>query len=409
MKPNLHLASGNPHLNPLLWLLFSASALLMIGVIMISSASMDVAAETLGNGFYYVTRQVIYAAIGLALGLAVANVPVSWWQRSGWLLLAIAMVLLVLVLTPLGREVNGATRWLPMGIFNIQVSEVAKLFLVAYVAGYVDRRRDELVSTWSGFLKPLMVIGVASVLLLMEPDFGATVVLAAASLGMIFLSGVSLVRLIPLVAIAGVLAALLVYLEPYRMARMQSFLNPWADPFDKGYQLVQSLIAFGRGDWFGVGLGNSIQKLFYLPEAHTDFIFAIIAEEFGLFGALSVLALFMVLVLSGLVISRRAEQSGMGFAGCFGYGLTLIIGLQAVVNMGVSTGLLPTKGLTLPLVSYGGSSMLVTCIALGILIRIEMERMDRAATAAEEEKPSRQQRSRTIPRARPAAVGATYD
>lgn len=370
-------------LQPLPLLIFSAVTLLLIGVVMIGSASMDTAAQNMDNAYYYISRQFVYAFMGAALCLVVANVPLSWWERSGWLLLGIGLLTLALVLTPLGRTVNGSTRWIPLGLFNVQVSEVAKICLIAYLAGYVVRRRDELVNTWFGFLKPVLVLGFASMLLVIEPDFGATVVLMTAALGMIFLSGVRLSRFLPLIAVCLALGVALVVFQPYRLKRVVSYLDPWQDQFDTGYQLTQSLIAFGRGEWFGVGLGNSVQKLFYLPEAHTDFIFAIIAEEFGLIGSLCILLLFGLLVWVGLVISRRAEQAGMPFASCFGYGLTLLIGLQAAINIAVNTGLLPTKGLTLPLVSYGGSSLLATCVCVGVLARIEMERLDKLEQASE--------------------------
>lgn len=373
-------------LQPLPVLVVSAVALLVVGVVMISSASMDMAEATLGNGYHYVIRQLLYAAMGCVAALIAVNVPVSWWERSGWLMLGIGLAVLVLVLTPLGRTVNGSTRWIPMLVFNVQVSEVAKLCLIAYLAGYVVRRREELLNTWPGFLKPLVVLGVASVLLVIQPDFGATVVLVTAAAGMIFLSGVRLTRFAPLIAILAVLGTVLVVTQPYRLKRVVSYLDPWKDQFDSGYQLTQSLIAFGRGEWFGVGLGNSVQKLFFLPEAHTDFIFSIIAEEFGLVGALIVLGLFTALVVSGFVIARRAEKSGMPFGACFSYGLTLLIGLQAGINMAVTTGLLPTKGLTLPLVSYGGSSLMVTCVAIGVLVRVEMERLDRVRMSEQEKK-----------------------
>ena len=370
-------------IQPLPVLVISAAALLVVGVVMISSASMDMAAETMGNSYHYVIRQLLFAAMGCVVALVAVNVPVAWWERSGWLLLGIGLLALVLVLTPMGRTVNGSTRWIPFGLFNVQVSEVVKLCLIAYLAGYVVRRRDELLNTWPGFLKPLVVLGVASVLLVIQPDFGATVVLVTAAAGMIFLSGVRLTRFLPLIAILVALGTILVLTQPYRLKRVVSYLDPWKDQFDTGYQLTQSLIAFGRGEWAGVGLGNSIQKLFYLPEAHTDFIFAIIAEEFGLLGSLLVLALFTILVVSGFVIARRAEKAEMPFGACFAYGLTLLIGLQAGINMAVSTGLLPTKGLTLPLVSYGGSSLMITCACIGVLARIEMERLDKVRVASE--------------------------
>ncbi|PPI82632.1 putative lipid II flippase FtsW [Marinobacter maroccanus] len=390
MQADLSLQNRNQWLGevqPLPMLVISSVALLVMGVVMISSASMDMAAETMGNSYHYVIRQLMFAGLGCLLALVAVNVPVAWWERSGWLLLGIGLLSLVLVLTPLGRTVNGSTRWIPFGLFNVQVSEVAKLCLIAYLAGYVVRRRDELLNTWLGFLKPLVVLGLASVLLVIQPDFGATVVLVTAAAGMIFLSGVRLSRFVPLIGTLVVLGAILIVTQPYRLKRVVSYLDPWKDQFDSGYQLTQSLIAFGRGDWGGVGLGNSIQKLFYLPEAHTDFIFAIIAEEFGLLGSLLVLSLFTLLVVTGFVIARRAEKADMPFGACFAYGLTLLIGLQAGINMAVSTGLLPTKGLTLPLVSYGGSSLMITCICIGILARVEMERLDQEKLAREKSGP----------------------
>jgi cell division protein FtsW len=372
---------------PLPVLVLTSVALLVIGMVMISSASMDVAAATLGNSYHYVVRQVIFAMLGCLAALVAVNIPISWWERSGWLLLGVGILVLVLVLTPLGRTVNGSTRWIPMGVFNVQVSEVAKLCLIAYLSGYVVRRRDALLNDWSGFIRPLLVLGLAVGLLMIEPDFGASVVLSAAAAGVIFLSGVRLTRFLPLIGLMVVAGTVLVVSAPYRLKRVVSYLDPWKDQFDSGYQLTQSLIAFGRGEWTGVGLGNSVQKLFFLPEAHTDFIFAVIAEEFGLIGALIVLALFTALVVSGFVIGRRAERSGMPFGACFSYGISMLVGLQAAINMCVTTGLLPTKGLTLPLVSYGGSSLLVTCVGLGIIARVEMERLDKEKMAAD--KPAR--------------------
>lgn len=383
--PNRHRWLGE--IQPLPMLVISSVALLVMGVVMISSASMDMAAETVGNSYHYVIRQLLFAVLGCGMALLAVNVPVAWWERSGWLLLGVGLAVLVLVLTPLGRTVNGSTRWIPFGLFNVQVSEVAKLCLIAYLAGYVVRRREELLNTWMGFLKPLVVLGVASILLVIQPDFGATVVLVSAAAGMIFLSGVRLSRFVPLIVVLVILGAVLVLTQPYRLKRVVSYLDPWKDQFDSGYQLTQSLIAFGRGDWGGVGLGNSIQKLFYLPEAHTDFIFAIIAEEFGLLGSLIVLALFTLLVVSGFVIARRAEKAQMPFGACFAYGITLLIGLQATINIAVSTGLLPTKGLTLPLVSYGGSSLMIMCVCIGVLARVEMERLDKERLALEKASP----------------------
>lgn len=357
-------------------LLFSSGMLLVLGALLIASASMDLAAEQYGNPFHFAIRQCIYIVMGIATGLAVVNVPLSWWLRSGWVCLFGALGLLVLVLTPLGLTVNGSTRWIPLGIINVQVSEIAKILLIAYMAGYVVRRREELINTWEGFFKPLGVLVVVSFLLVIQPDFGATVVIMTASMGMIFLSGVRLSRFMPLIGLFTAAAVLLVVTQPYRLKRVVSYLDPWQDQFNTGYQLTQSLIAFGRGEWAGVGLGNSVQKLFYLPEAHTDFVFAIAAEEFGLIGSLAILATFTVLIWVSLRIARNAEKAGMAFGACFAYGLALLLALQAFINMGVNTGLLPTKGLTLPLVSYGGSSMVASCISIAVIARVEMERLD---------------------------------
>lgn len=374
----------------MLWLLLTcAGTLLLTGLAIVGSASIDIAAQTYDNSFYFIIRQAAYIGIGLIVALAVANVPMAWWLRSGWLLLFAAFALLILVLTPLGVSVNGSTRWIPLGIFNVQVSEPAKLFLIAYLAGYLVRRQDEVNHNWSGFLKPVAVLGLAAFLLVIEPDFGATVVLMAAALGMIFLSGVRLSRFLPLIVVCIGLGIALIVFQPYRLKRVVAYLDPWKDQFDTGYQLTQSLIAFGRGEWLGVGLGNSVQKLFFLPEAHTDFIFSIFAEEFGLGGSLSMLALFGLLIYVGFRIAFKAAEAGQLFSSYFAYGVTLMLGLQAFINMGVSTGLLPTKGLTLPLVSYGGSSMLTSCACIGVLARVEMERVDALLHAGKRSRRSR--------------------
>jgi len=278
------------------------------------------------------------------------------------------------VLVPgVGRNVNGATRWLPLGFVNLQVSELAKLAVVVYAAGYLVRRGEEVRSTIQGFVKPLGVMLLFALLLLLEPDFGAVVVIGATLMGMLFLAGVRLWLFgLLLVAAAGALA-LLAITSPYRMERLTTFMNPWADPFDSGFQLTQALIAFGRGEWLGVGLGGSVQKLFYLPEAHTDFLFAVLAEELGLLGAVGVIALFAYVVWRGFAIGQVAARAGRHFAAYLSYGIALWIGMQAFINLGVNMGVLPTKGLTLPLMSYGGSSMLVSCIAVALLLRVDRE------------------------------------
>jgi cell division protein FtsW len=280
----------------------------------------------------------------------------------------------MLVLIPgVGREVNGSRRWLSLGVLTLQSSEIAKLCVIIYLAGYLVRRQQEVREQWSGFIKPMVVLFAVTLLLLLEPDFGATVVTVGTAFAMIFLAGVRLGHFL-LVILGSMLAlVLLVYIEPYRMQRLITFMDPWADQFNTGYQLTQSLIAFGRGEWFGVGLGNSVQKLFYLPEAHTDFVFAIFAEEFGLLGALTVIGLFSTLIARILQIGRRAEHKQQLFSAYVAFGVALMISAQVFINIGVNIGLLPTKGLTLPFLSYGGSSLIVCCMALGIVFRINRE------------------------------------
>jgi cell division protein FtsW len=319
----------------------------------------------------------IYMAVALAGAAVVYRLPQKFWLETGWVWLFVALALLILVLIPgIGREVNGSQRWLPLGPFTLQPSEFAKAALVLYLAGYMVRREHEVKHEWQGFLKPMAVLFAVTLLLMIEPDFGATVIVAGAVFGMLFLAGVKLGHF--LLVLAGALSALLVLVvsEPYRVKRLTAYTDPWADPYDTGFQLTQSLIAFGRGEWFGVGLGNSVQKLFYLPEAHTDFVFSIWAEETGFVGALSVIALYVLLIGRIMWLGRRALILGNPFGAYLCYGVALIFSGQAFVNMGVSSGLLPTKGLTLPFVSYGGSSLIVSCVMLALVLRVERELRD---------------------------------
>ncbi len=355
-------------------LLLAVAVLLALGLLMVGSASISIADRQLGAPFHYLLRQGIYVMVGVLMAFITVQIPLAAWQRLGPLLLLASLALLLLVLIPgVGRNVNGATRWVSLGIFNLQVSELAKLALIVYTAGYLVRRGEEVRTTVQGFIKPLGLLLVFALLLLLQPDFGALVVLGATLMGMLFLAGVRLWLFGLLVSAAAGVLALLAITSPYRMERLTTFMNPWADPFNSGFQLTQALIAFGRGDWFGVGLGASVQKLFYLPEAHTDFLFAVLAEELGLFGALGVIVLFVFVVWRGFAIGRAAAQVGAHFGAYMAYGIALLIGLQAFINLGVNMGVLPTKGLTLPLMSYGGSSMLVTCIAVGLLLRVDRE------------------------------------
>jgi cell division protein FtsW len=301
-------------------------------------------------------------------------VPIAWWRRSGPWLLLLGTVLLALVLVPgIGREVNGSMRWIPLGPVNLQPSELVKVFGVLYLAGYLVRRGDHVRSRPSGFIKPIALMSVIALLLLAEPDYGATVVLFATTLTMLFLGGVPFLSFLTWVfAIVSVFAAMMVS-APYRMERLLTFIDPWGDPYGSGFQLTQALIAIGRGEWFGVGLGQSVQKLHYLPEAHTDFLFAVLSEELGLAGGVLTIALFAFITWRAFHIGRRAMAAGQPYGAHLAYGVGLLIGMQAYVNIGVNLGLLPTKGLTLPLMSYGGSSLLANAIAIGLLLRVDAE------------------------------------
>lgn len=361
------------------WLLFSALFLLFLGWLMVTSASMEVAGSRYNNPFFFSIRHGIYLLMGLGLGLVVALVPVRWWYDNSFALLLIAFLLLVAVLLPgIGREVNGSSRWISLGIVNLQASELAKLFMVVYLAGYLVRRLEEVREHWSGFMKPLAVMGFMGLLLIMEPDYGATVVILGSMLGMLFLSGVGMARFITLMTCTVALAASIAMMQPYRLKRLTTYFDPWAAQFDSGYQLTQALIAFGRGGWDGLGLGNSVQKLFYLPEAHTDFVFAILAEELGLLGALLTLFVYGLLVYRMFVIARKAGEQKLLFHCYVAFGLALVIAAQTFINIGVNTGLLPTKGLTLPFMSYGGSSLLISCVMVAICLRIDQETRHKA-------------------------------
>ncbi len=359
-------------LDPVLTIVFIS--LLSIGLIMVASSSISVADRNFSNPFYYFQRQSLFVFMGIVAAITVFKIRLAQWEKSSMALLIFALLLLVLVLVPgLGKTVNGSTRWLPLGIINLQVSELAKLFLVVYVSGYLVRHGDAVRSSLSGFLKPMMTVGVAGLLLLMEPDFGATVVIMGTVLAMTFLAGARFVQFISFVTIFVSAALLLVVTSPYRMQRITSFANPWEDPFDSGFQLTQSLIAIGTGGWFGTGLGGSVQKLFYLPESHTDFLFAVLSEELGFVGVTMVVLLYGALFFRSFKIASQAEASGNYFAAYVAYGIGIWLSMQAMINMGVNTGLLPTKGLTLPLMSYGGSSLIVCCMAVGLLMRINYE------------------------------------
>lgn len=365
------------------WFVFAVISIVALGMLMMTSASIVISDKQMHQPFYYLIKQLVYLMLGLMLGAVVMQYKIDVLEKwSGYILLGV-MLLLALVLIPgIGHRVNGSARWIGIGPLGFQVSELAKFAVVVYMAGYLVRRNHEIQYQLTGFLKPMMILGVIALLLLREPDFGATVVVVATTLGMMFLAGMRIRHFILLFSLVlGALAAIAVS-APYRLARLTGFLNPWERPFDTGYQLTQSLIAFGRGGWFGVGLGKSIQKMFYLPEAHTDFLFAVIAEELGVFGMLLVMGLFLLLVTRVLMMGREAQGLGRHFAGFVAYGFGLWLSIQFIVSIGVNSGILPTKGLTLPLMSYGGSSVLVNCIVIAVLLRIDHENRQATLGAA---------------------------
>ena len=336
-------------------LLAGCLALLGLGLVMITSASSEVAAVQSGNPLYHMIRHLVYVSLGLGAGVLTMLVPIATWQRMGFLMLIGAFGLLVLVLVPgIGREVNGSMRWIGFSFFNVQPSEIAKVFVVVYLAGYLVRRQQEVRESWMGFFKPFIVL----------------LPMAAA---MLFLGGVGLFRFGLMVVLAVGAVFVLVQAQPYRMARLITFTDPWSDQFGSGYQLTQALIAFGRGEWFGVGLGNSVQKQFYLPEAHTDFVFSVLAEELGVVGSLLTVALFVFVTVRALYIGLWAEKAKQFFAAYVAFGLAFLWIGQFLINIGVNVGLLPTKGLTLPFLSYGGSSLVICCACVGLLLRIEWE------------------------------------
>jgi len=364
--------------------LFSAViALLVLGIIMVSSASITLADSEMGEPHYYLIRHFGAIAIGCLGAITAVAIPMESWLRLNGVLLFAAMALLASVFLPgFGLTANGSTRWLDLGPLTLQPSEPARVCLLLYLSSYVVRHQRELGTTMLGFLKPMALVALACMLLLAEPDFGATVVLTATSLGLLFVGGARLRDFFLFLLAAITTLSVLALNSGERLQRLTTFLDPWADVERGGYQLAQSLIAIGRGDWLGVGLGGSVQKLFYLPEAHTDFIFAVMAEEFGVIGTTITIVLFGIVVFKAIAMGPRASALGMPFQGLVSTGIGLTLGLQAFINMGVNTGLLPTKGLTLPLISYGRTSVVVTLVALGLLARIHHEVVIAARRAA---------------------------
>lgn len=362
---------------PLLTLML---VLLGIGLVMLTSASISIAEDNTGRPFYYLTQQLLAVAAGMVVALVILHTPTDFWEKLGPALLITAIALLALVLVPgVGREVNGATRWISVGGINLQVSEPARLMVLMYIAGYAVRHRRELGNSFVDIARPMAVVSVVCGLLLAEPDFGATFVMLLIALSVLFVAGAPLRYFIGMVTLVVAGLAVLAVTSPYRFKRLIGFTDPWSDPFGSGFQLTQSLIAIGSGEWFGSGLGNSVQKLFYLPEAHTDFVFAVFAEEFGFAGTVVLIALFAALVWRAFAIAGAAAERERLYQAYLAFGIAVWLGAQVFINIGVNMGVLPTKGLTLPLISYGRSSLIVTLAALALLLRIDMENRAEAA------------------------------
>lgn len=354
-------------------LVMAVTVLLAFGIVAVASASMHLG-EANGEALHYVNRHLIALLLGVSAAWLAYRTPTKWWQKSSTLLYFLGLGLLLLVFVPgLGREANGALRWIAAGPLSLQTSEFMKVFIVLYMSGYLVRRQLEVAHSMWGFVKPILLLLLACSLLMLQPDFGTTAVLLMTAFGMLFLGGAPLWQFAMLLALAIGALGVLIWISPYRLERVTTFLNPWEHAQDSGYQLAQALIAFGRGEWTGVGLGNGIQKQFYLPEAHTDFVMAVIGEEFGLIGTLLVICMFALIVWRSYAIGARAEARGDRYAAYVAYGLGLWLGMQAFINVGVNVGLLPTKGLTLPFLSYGSNSLIVCCIAVGMLLRVRYE------------------------------------
>lgn len=362
---------GQP--NTLLVVMF---LLMTIGLLMMTSASVEIANGQYNDPFFYFKRQLFFSVLTAVIVVITLTIPVRAWYSISLPVLLVSFALLALVLVPgVGRVVNGSARWIDLGFYNLQPSELAKIFIVVYLAAYLERHRFSVVETWAGFIKPMVILAGAIVLLHFEPDHGAMVILTGTTFSMIFLAGAKLHRFALVLMLCVSAVAALAVMKPYVLDRFSSFLNPWAAEYvyGEGYQLTQALIAFGRGGWFGEGLGNSIQKLHFLPEAHTDFVLAIVAEEFGFVGVSVVVGLFITLVAQAFKIGKRVELSGNLFPAYLAYGIAMLFACQTLINVGVNIGLLPTKGLTLPFLSYGGNSLLISGFMVAVLVRIDYE------------------------------------
>ncbi|CUB05882.1 putative lipid II flippase FtsW [Marinomonas fungiae] len=352
----------------------SVACVLVLGIVMVSSASIFLSETKYGHPFYFMARQVIYLMIGLGFGYFMMSIPTETLHKWGVPLMMFSLLLLILVLVPgIGKTVNGSRRWINLLVFNLQASEVAKVCMVVYVSGYLVRRADRVRQQLIGSGMPMVVSFLFLICLLLEPDFGASVVLIGTVIALLFIAGAPIYQFIGLViAVIGALGVVAIS-ESYRVKRLMNFVDPWADPYNEGYQLSQALIAYGRGEWFGLGLGNSVQKLAYLPEAHTDFVFSIWVEETGMFGGLLLLGVFAVMLARVFKIGQTAMRQERLFQGYMCFGFAILILAQVIINVGVNTGFLPTKGLTLPLISYGGSSLIITLASLFVVGRVDIE------------------------------------
>ncbi len=354
---------------------WSILLLLSLGLVMVYSASIGIASQssiTQFNGEYYLNRHIVFLGIALSLAYLAFYVPLELWQSMAPKFIVLGIILLIAVLL-VGRDINGAQRWIHFGFLNFQPSELMKLFVVLYAADYSTRKAAQMMNFFKGFVPPAFLMLLITFLLLLEPDFGALVVIISVFMGILFLGGFRARWFFSLVMILALAFVLMVVFSPYRRERIFGFLNPWDDPFGRGYQLSHSLIAFGRGEWLGVGLGGSVEKLFYLPEAHTDFLLAVLAEELGFVGVVLVIVLFAVLIWRTFIIAWQSVKLERIFPALVAMGIGLWMGVQTFINMGVNMGLLPTKGLTLPLMSYGGSGIVVNCVALAIVLRVDFE------------------------------------
>jgi len=350
--------------------------LLFMGLLMMTSASVEIASSQYSDPFFFLKRQLIFSVVGILVLLVTLHIPVATWRKQSWYLLLGSFALLVLVLVPgVGESVKGSTRRIDLVVFDLQPSELAKVFIVVYLASFLERQLDEVREKWSGFYKPLMVVGVAVALFHFQPDHGTMIILTLTALCMIFLAGAKIYRILLMLVLCLGGIALLAVMKPYVIDRITSFLDPWAveNVTNGGYQQAMAQVAFGRGEWLGMGLGNSIQKLYFLPEAHNDFVLAIVGEELGLVGVATVVFLFTALIYKAFSIGQRAQKENKLFAAFFAYGLGLLFAGQTMINVGASISLLPVKGLTLPFMSYGGASLIMCFFMIGLLVRIEYE------------------------------------